>query len=84
MTVYESFHNKSIDELAEWMNKNIVDDSPWVFWWDNKYCNKCDGVSFEGQEYGLCELHNKCKFFQDMDGIPDNKQIIKMWLEREI
>ena len=84
MTVYEYFMSKSIDELAEWLNENIADDSPWISWWDRKYCNKCDGVLYEGSEYGWCELNNKCKFFQDMDGIPDNKQIIKMWLEREI
>ena len=84
MTVYEYFQSKSIDELAEWLNKYTTDSSPWVHWWDNNYCNKCDGVYYEDNVYGWCELNGKCKFFQNMDKIPDNKQIIKMWLEREM
>lgn len=32
---------------------------------------------------GYCELHGKCKFFPDLDYIPDNEDIIKMWLELE-
>lgn len=89
MTVYEYFKSKSIDELAEWLDEHVIDDSPWISWWDNKYCKKCDSIYCEdgdcgNGEYGWCELNGKCKFFQDMDNIPDNKQIIKMWLEREI
>lgn len=34
-------------------------------------------------ECGYCEANGKCRYFQDMDGIPDNKEIIKMWLETE-
>lgn len=84
MTVYESFKSKSIDELAEWLDKHVIDDSPWIGWFDRKYCNKCDAVHYEDDDYSWCELNGKCRFFQDMPNIPDNKQIIKMWLEREI
>lgn len=31
-----------------------------------------------------CELNGNCKFFPDLDEVPDNKKIIKMWLETEI
>ena len=34
-------------------------------------------------EFAWCELNGKCKFFKDMDDIPDVKQIIKMWLESD-
>lgn len=30
-----------------------------------------------------CEVNNKCRYFQDMDEMPNNKEIIKMWLETE-
>lgn len=89
MTVYESFKSKSIDELAEWLDKHVIDDSPWISYFDRKYCNKCKPIHCEdgdcgSGEYSWCELNGKCRFFQDMPDIPDNKQIIKMWLEREI
>lgn len=84
MTIYESLKAGSIDEFVEWLNKYVVDDSPWIRWFDDNYCKKCDAVSYEGDDYAWCERNNKCKFFQNMTDIPDNKQIIKMWLEREI
>ena len=31
-----------------------------------------------------CELENKCKYFLDLDEVPDNKMIIKMWLKLEV
>lgn len=31
-----------------------------------------------------CELHNKCKYFQELDEVPDNEEIIKMWLNHEV
>ena len=34
-------------------------------------------------ECGYCEVHKKCRFFEDMDKVPDNTEIIKMWLETE-
>ena len=27
-----------------------------------------------------CELNNHCKFFPQIAEIPDNKEVIKMWL----
>ena len=84
MTVFELFKSKSIDELVDWLDENCTPDfSPWMNWWDDNCCKKCDGVFQDGLEYGWCELHGKCKFFQDMNDIPDNKQMIKMWLESE-
>lgn len=34
-------------------------------------------------ECAYCELENKCKFFPELDDVPDNKETIKIWLEEE-
>ena len=85
MTVFESFKANNIDELAEWLDKYIVciDEAPWTLWWDKNYCKKCAAEVVNFDEYGYCELHDKCRFFQDMYDVPDNKCVIKLWLESE-
>ena len=83
MTVFESLNNKSIDEVAEWLDTHMVfDDAPWLRWWDNNYCKEC---MMEAKESGTvwCELNGNCKFFKDQKEIPSMKEIIKMWLESE-
>lgn len=92
MTVFENIKNNSIDELAEWLDEYCTfDTAPWWKWWDENYCDKCEpeighmmafGKELECK-YAWCELNHKCKFFQEMEEIPDNKQIIKMWLMSE-
>lgn len=90
MTIFENFKTKNIDELVEWLDSyEVSDDTPWIRWWDENYCKKCDGETAYIPEFGKececgwCELNGKCKFFKEMDEIPDNKQVIKMWLESE-
>lgn len=96
MTKFDNFKSKNIDELVEWLDKyGAFDNSPWMLWFDKNYCRNCppeDSLipdSQEEQEYwhhcecAWCELHDKCKFFPEMDEVPDNKQVIKMWLESE-
>lgn len=84
MTIFEKLKNKNIDELANWLDEYATHDtSPWYHWWDSHYCNKCEGVEKDGMKFAYCELHGNCKFFKDMEEIPDNKQIIKMWLENQ-
>jgi len=40
--------------------------------------------SYSGDiECAHCEVYGKCKFFPELDDIPDNKAIIKLWLEEE-
>lgn len=34
-------------------------------------------------ECAYCELEHKCKYYLDFDDIPDNLEIIKMWLKQE-
>ena len=90
MTQFEKFKNMDIDEFAEWLDKyGEFDNSPWIQWFDGLYCNNCEAIMCHhiDSEYEFpcswCELEGKCKFFQDLDEAPDNKMIIKMWLESE-
>lgn len=92
MTVFNEIISKNIDEFAEWLDKNGVQDfSPWSEWFDKNYCKKCESIikinphcCYIKSEYAWCELNDgKCKFFQDMDDIPYGKQLIKMYLESE-
>lgn len=89
MTVFDNITNKNIDELAEWLSEHCnFDSAPWWKYFDENYCNRCEAevvVDDDGYEkdYGYCELHNNCRFFKEMEFIPDNKQTIKMWLESE-
>ena len=75
------------------------DGSPWMKWFDNNYCDKCGPIECQGVEAeeklgikpfynkpikcSYCELEHKCKYFPDMSDVPDNKAIIRMWLEQE-
>lgn len=91
MRVFDAMQSKNIDELAEWFDEcGVFDGSLHMKWWDENYCNKCEPVvayvpTLDKEcEFGWCEINDKCKFFKEMDDIPDNKQIIKMWLESEV
>lgn len=89
MTIFECLKTKNIDELTEWFDKHMMfDNASWWHWWDENYCKKCEPIiatdnDGDKHEFAYCELNGNCKFFSDMDKIPDNKQIIKMWLESE-
>lgn len=85
MNRFDSFKSKNIDELVELLDEcGVFDEAPWIKWFDENNCKKCETVPFEDQEWGWCELNGKCKFYQDINNIPNNKDIIKMWLESEI
>ena len=101
MINFERLQSMSIDELAEWLDKNCMfDNSPWLNSFNEKYCEKCESIkckyvdaeeklgitpfSYSGEiECTYCELENKCRFFQELEDVPDNKEMIKMWLEEE-
>lgn len=92
MKVFDSIKNKNIDEFVNWIDEHFeFDGAPHWRWWDDNYCNRCEPIESEstnifGYEIGecaYCELNGNCRFFKDMDEIPNNKQIIKMWLESE-
>lgn len=89
--IFDDIKSKSVDKFAEWLDKyGMFDNSPWMEWFDKKYCNKCEPVMCRYKDSkseipcSWCELENKCKFFPNLDHTPDNKDIIKMWLESEM
>ena len=90
MNNFERLKAMSVEKLAEWLDENCqFDDSPWMKWFDEKYCQNCEPIMchYEGstREFSCawCELNDKCKFFPDMNEAPDHKTIIKLWLELE-
>ena len=105
MTNLQKIKDMSLDELADWLDDNVyVEDAPWMKWWDEQYCSKCESVECHFMaaqeklgittllgdtiECAYCELADengvrKCRFFQDLDHVPDHLEIIKMWLEEE-
>lgn len=84
MTVFEHINSMKIDELVNWLDKNgMYYFSPWETWFDKNHCRKCKAVESCGQEYCWCELHNKCRFYPDMEKTPNRKQTIRLWLESE-
>lgn len=90
MTIFESIQSKNIEEFAEWLDEyGAFDGSDWMNWFDDNFCKKCEPEiacveGFHGErEFGWCELHDGCRFIEGSKEVPDNKQIIKMWLELE-
>lgn len=91
MTNFEKLKEMPINIFAEWLDEYLAfDDVPHMQWFDRKYCRNCPSIMchYENSERELpcswCEIHGKCKFFQEMDEVPENKEIIKMWLESEV
>ena len=85
MTIFENLKSMNIDEFVDWFEENCLhDDDPCIRWFDETYCQNCEGAIKDGKDYAYCELNGKCRFFMDMDEVPDNKQTIKMWLKSKI
>lgn len=101
MTRYDKFITSSIDSLVEWISEyGQFDNSPWITWFDNKYCKNCESVKISREdsleklgfellyvndtECSYCEVNKKCRYFPDMKESPSNTEIIKMWLESEV
>ena len=90
MKVHEKLKEMSIDDFAEWLDScGLFEDSPWLNWWNEKYCNKCESEFVYSDffkkrvECAWCEVKGKCKFFPDLPDIPPSKEIVKLWLESE-
>lgn len=92
MNNFEKFKLMNVDELADWIDKHgQFDNSPWMEWFDKTYCKNCESIMSSISKWNnievpcsYCELNDKCKFFPDLDYIPDNKDIIEMWLVSEV
>ena len=91
MNNFERLKSMSVEELSKWIDTHgQFDNSPWITWFDQKYCKNCEDIMCKYEDGGrefpcsYCELNGNCKFFPDLDEVLDNKKIIKMWLETEI
>ena len=91
MTRFEELNTMDIEALAEWLDKHgQYDGSPWCEWFDDTYCKNCESIMchYEDSEHefpcGWCEVNDKCKFFPNMDDVPNSKEIVKMWLESDL
>ena len=100
MNNFVQLTTKSLTELAEWLDKHgNFDGSPWMTWFNERYCNICPSIILEKDESiktlgiepffggtvtcGYCEVHNKCRYFPDMEKTPTNTDIIKLWLKEK-
>lgn len=101
MTNFRKLQSMSIDELAEWLDENgVVDNSPWVLHFNNKYCANCESVVCKYEdaervvgfkpfyddevECAYCEVYGKCRYFEDRDEVPDGVEMVKLWLNSEV
>ena len=87
----EKLKSMNIDELVDWLDKNIdFGVIPWIEQFDKNFCNNCESIKCHYEDSGhdvvcsWCELHDKCRYFPDLDKIPDMKMMIRMWLETEV
>ena len=82
MTNFEKFKLMNIEELSEWLTQyGQFENSPWINWWNETYCKNCDteityvinpktGIkSDKPSECTWCEIHNKCRYFQELDEV---------------
>ena len=91
MTQFENFKSMTLEELADWLDQyGIFEGSPWMQWWAETFCDNCEPIegtypdSNRTIEFSWCELEHKCRFFQNMDDAPNNKDIIRLWLKTTI
>ena len=91
MNIYEKIKKMNIEKLTNRIDKyGQFDDSPWIKKKKKTYCKNCESIKSRSKQYNTetsyayCELHDNCKFFPDIEYIPDNKDIIRMWLESEM
>ena len=90
MNNFERLQSMSIEDLAKWLDENgQFDTAPWTIWFDQKYCKNCPDVKcrYEDGEREFtcawCEVNDGCKFLPDAKEMPDNFEVIKMWLEAD-
>ena len=100
MNNFENLKSLSLESLAMWLYKNCqFEDSPWTNWFDDTFCGKCEPIEVAYAEYwnndpepyststvecAYCEHEDKCRYFPDEEEIPDELEIIKLWLRQEM
>ena len=91
MTVFKQIKNMTLDELAVWIRDNWLHDGDLVIdWWDKNYCQKCEPekITFPNidHEYECCycEKYDKCRYFTELDKMPDDLMRVKLWLQSHV
>ena len=99
MNNFERLQSMSVEELAEWLDILHYDNTPWLQWFDSKYCNQCEPITVTSKEYknkfgcsgfgdtvkcAYCEWEDNCKFFPEMSEALNRTNILKMWFESEV
>ena len=91
MTVFEKIKSMTKEEIVNWISElyNVGDSSPWIKWWDDNYCKKCESVMLYDEwlkrdaEFAWCEVNNgDCKFFPEKE-MASYKTMIEAWLDSE-
>lgn len=93
-TNYELFmeNTKDIETLAKFLVDSLgleEDGIPtYAKWFNENYCGKCpivsthkDEVNDVEWEYRHCECNDNCYFFQHLKKVPDNVELLTMWLK---
>lgn len=89
MTNFEKLKSMNEEEISEFLDNIGIDDNPWIAWFNKRYCENCETIRryarYPDIYYDLtyCEVNGNCKYFQDKDDIPNNKEMIELWLESE-
>lgn len=90
MTNFEKLKSMNEEEISEFLDSISIDDNPWIVWFNKRYCENCEAIRSYGRNPNIyydstyCEVNGNCRYFQDKDDIPDNKEMIELWLkERE-
>lgn len=75
------------ETLGKFLDKYaMVDDNPWINWFNANHCDKCEPIKTYNETWGhdidiaFCETTGYCKFFPQLKEIPDNYEVLKMWL----
>lgn len=89
MTNFEKLKSMNEEEISEFLDSISIDDSPWIVWFNKKYCENCETIRSYARipdiyyDSTYCEVNGNCRYFQDKDDIPDSKEMIELWLESE-
>lgn len=96
MNNLKKLQTMNIDQLAEFLDANGHHDAIWWWWFEEKFCEKCETtmttkpyIDNDGKPWhhacitAYCEENGRCRFFKELDGLPDGKETIRIWLESE-
>ena len=91
MNNFDKLKSLDIDKFTEWLDDNgQYDTAPWSLWFDRKYCKNCEDIICKSPDdlfhsrCAYCEIYDKCRFFDEMEDVPDSKEIVRLWLEAEV